>query len=157
LPFVFKIVELVFKVSFLSNLSTISICKTRNWLTIVFSFFYSSTFLLIAQNETCSYTIRGKVIDEETKELIPFVTVRVSGTEKYTYTDENGYFSIEGLCSENNTLIISCLGYNETTTDHHHEHGTTPHIQLSQEVTSLEEVTITTEKKEKEGTATIAW
>lgn len=144
-----------FNVSIVFGFLGSSHSKPKNWLVLSF-FFLGAPCLLTAQNESCSYTISGRVLDEETKELIPYVTVKVNNSDKYAFTDENGYFKIEGLCSKNNTLIVTCLGYCKTKTKHHHEHGTTPHILISQEISGLEEVTIRTERKEKVGTETIA-
>ena len=76
----------------------------------------------------------------DTEEPIPYAVVKVDGTKKYTSTDAKGYFSIDGLCSEKNTLIISCVGYANSTKEH--EHDSNIHFYLTQKVTGLEEVTI---------------
>lgn len=114
-------------------------------------------YTALAQAETCAYSISGKVLNNETKETIPFVTVQIRGSEKYTTSDENGYFEFEGLCSKSNTLIVSCLGYCNTESEHHqHEHGSNCQIFIAQKVSDLEEVIIQTVKAEKSGTETIA-
>ncbi|AWX46002.1 hypothetical protein HME9304_03034 [Flagellimonas maritima] len=119
-------------------------------------FFLFISFLTIAQNKPCTYTISGKVLDAETKAAIPYVTVRVNGTEKYDLTNKDGAFYIEGLCSDTNTLTISCLGYSDSTHEHNHEHGALPHIFLTPKVVGLDEVTIQAEKNREKGTKSIS-
>jgi iron complex outermembrane receptor protein len=110
----------------------------------------------MAQKEPCTYSVSGKVLDVVTKEPIPYVTIKVQDTEKYTLTDQDGNFLIDDLCSNNNTLIISCLGYSDSTSHHHHEHGSLPHFYLTQKVTGLNEVTVQAQKIKEKGTETIS-
>nr|WP_299381990.1 TonB-dependent receptor [Allomuricauda sp.] len=124
---------------------------------LLMSFFILAfTYVAIAQQDPCSFTISGKVLDAESKQPVPYATVKVSDTEKYDLTNEDGEFTISGLCSDTNTLIISCLGYSNATTDHHHEHGSHPHFFLTQKVTGLAEVTIEAQKSKEKGTETIS-
>lgn len=109
-----------------------------------------------SQSEDCKHSVSGTVLDADTKEAIPFVTVRVQGTKIATKTDENGKFLIEGLCNENNTLLVSCFGYCHAVCDGHHDHGDSPHIFLKQEVQELGPVTINAGKIKEEGTNSIA-
>ncbi len=109
---------------------------------------------LAAQNGTCSYSVSGKVLDADTEEPVPFAVVKVEGTEKYTSTDVEGNFKIDGLCSEKNTLIISCIGYADSTKDH--EHDSELHFYLTQEVTGLDEVTIQAQRAREKGTETVS-
>lgn len=118
--------------------------------------FCLSSLSLFAQEEPCACCVRGQVLDAETKESIPFATVHVSGTEKYTQTNEEGYFLFKGICPEEYALIISCVGYSSNTSDHHHERGEHPHFYLEQDITGLEEVLIEAERVRETGTETIA-
>ncbi|MFP2997811.1 TonB-dependent receptor [Spongiivirga sp. MCCC 1A20706] len=122
-------------------------------LLILFIFLLISPFTM-AQKKACSYTVSGKVLDVDTKEPIPDAVVKVKGTEKYAITNDQGSFKIEGLCSEKNTLIISCLGYAESTKNH--EHDSAIHFYLTQEVRGLDEVTIQAQRNKEKGTETIA-
>lgn len=115
-----------------------------------------STLGLSAQKDSCNYSVSGKILDVETKEPIPFVSVFVRGTEKGTIASEKGDFFIDGLCSKNNTLIISCYGYCDSICEHSHQHGKVPHIYLTQSVINLEKVTIKAEVNKKEGTESIS-
>ncbi|WP_350285979.1 TonB-dependent receptor [uncultured Croceitalea sp.] len=107
-----------------------------------------------AQNGPCSYTISGRVLDVDTEEPIPNAVVKVEGTEKYSSTNAEGYFKIDGLCSEKNLLIISCLGYSESAKDH--EHDSAIHFYLTQKVTGLDEVTVQAQRTKEKGTETIS-
>ncbi|PRX55090.1 iron complex outermembrane receptor protein [Flagellimonas meridianipacifica] len=111
---------------------------------------------IVAQKNPCTLSISGKVLDAETKAPIPYVTVRVSNTDKYDLTNQDGIFKIEGVCSETNTLIISCLGYSESEHEHHHDHGSSPHFYLTPTIVGLDEVTIQAEINKDKGTESIA-
>lgn len=63
-------------------------------------------------------TVRGKVVDAQSKEPLEFVTVSVlpvGGTKllKGTVTDISGNFAIQGLADGNYTLSITFIGYRE--------------------------------------------
>ncbi len=109
---------------------------------------------MAAQDGPCTYSIQGRVSDNDTKAPVPFATIKVAGTEKYTSSDKDGNFKIDGLCSETNTLIISCIGYADSTQDH--QHDSELHFYLTQKVTGLAEVTIQAERIKEKGTETIS-
>ena len=109
---------------------------------------------LFSQDGDCTFSVVGKVLDKDTNAPIPFATIRVAGVEKFTNSDKDGNFVIEGLCTEANTLIISCIGYAEATQDH--QHHSDVHFYLTQKVTGLDEVTIQAERIKEKGTETIA-
>src|SRR5690606_41212583 len=56
-------------------------------------------------------TIKGKVVDQQTKSAIIGATVRLDASSKATQTDELGAFSLEVPSGDAN-LTISILGYN---------------------------------------------
>ncbi len=111
---------------------------------------------LYAQNEDCTFSVEGTILDVETKEAIPFVTVKVKGTERVVLSDIEGYFIIENLCTDDNTLIVSCFGYCDSECEDHHKHGKSPHIYLTQDVVHLGAVTIEAERIKEEGTESLA-
>jgi iron complex outermembrane receptor protein len=111
---------------------------------------------LNAQSNDCDHDVTGQILDIETKNPIPYVTVKVMGSEKYTFTDENGDFIIEGLCSKDNTIIASCFGYCDSVCEDYHQHGKSPHIFLTQDVLELSDVTIHAKKHQEEGIKTVA-
>jgi len=104
--------------------------------------------------QDCSYHVSGKVLDVETKEPVPYAVIKVAGTKKYATTNAEGNFKIDSLCSKKNTLIISCIGYADSTKEH--EHDSEIHFYLTQEVTGLEEVTIQAQRAKEKGTETIS-
>ncbi|MEM8586160.1 MAG: carboxypeptidase-like regulatory domain-containing protein, partial [Bacteroidota bacterium] len=104
---------------------------------------------------SCDYEIQGTILDAETKEALPFVQVAVSGTQQVALTDLNGEFHIKELCDTSSTLLISCLGYCDTTCQQHHIGGN-QNIYLKQEVNILESVTVSAERAMEEGTESIA-
>ncbi len=111
---------------------------------------------LWAQDNPCTYSAQGTILDIETKEPIPFVTIQVKGTDRVVLSDIDGNFIIKNLCSEENTLIVSCFGYCDSECEDHHQHGKSPHIYLTQDVLNLESVTIEAERIKEAGTATLA-
>ena len=122
-------------------------------LSILFIF---ASILLIGQAESCPFSVKGKVLDAETKEPIPFVSVQIKEGNRSTHTNEAGDFEIDKLCSDVNTLIISCLGYCDSVCSHCHHPEETPHIYLTQKVEQLEMVLINAEKGPEQGTKAIA-
>lgn len=121
---------------------------------LIILFFLVYPIYLSAQKNACDYSISGQVLDIDTDEPIPNAVIKIEGDEKYTTTDAHGNFKIDGLCSENNTLIISCIGYADSKKDH--EHDSEIHFYLTQEVTGLDEVTIQAQRKKEKGTETIS-
>lgn len=108
------------------------------------------------QTDSCTFSISGQVLDAETKEPIPYASVKLSDDEKFTITNSEGEFSFDGLCSEENNLIISCLGYSDSICHHHHQHGKSPHFYLTQKVQKLTTVIINAEQSKEEGTKSMA-
>ncbi|PWJ42997.1 TonB-dependent receptor [Sediminitomix flava] len=110
-----------------------------------------------AQENPCTSTIKGKILDIETKEPIPYVTIKVRGTDKITITDIQGDFEIKGLCENQRTLIISCYGYCDSVCEDYNHKGQTPHIYLTQKVRQLDDVVIKAQKKEDQGIQTLSY
>ena len=125
-------------------------------ITVTLLFFLFSCFSVIGQQENCVHSVQGQILDIETKKPIPYVSIKVKGTERYAYTDINGKFKIDNLCDENNTLIVSCFGYCDSVCEDFHQHGKSPHIFLTQDVLELSNVTIHAKKKQEEGIKTVS-
>lgn len=120
-------------------------------------FISSVSFYGTAQKvDSCKYELEGAILDADTKEPLAYVQIQVKGTQRFSLTDINGAFHIKDLCNEDNTLIVSCFGYCDTTCEHFHQHSKDPHIYLKQEVSTLGIVTIKVEKNKEEGTASIS-
>ena len=54
--------------------------------------------------------VTGKVADEETSELMPFVNIGIKGDASGTFSDSNGYYRIV-VSSGDHVLVASCIGY----------------------------------------------
>ena len=118
--------------------------------------FLSFSLHLFSQSNNCQFSISGKILDVETKEPIPFVSVVIREANKGTIANEKGEFFINGLCSQINTLIISCHGYCDSICEHNHQHGRVPHIYLTQKVINVSTVTIKAQVNKKKGTESIS-
>ena len=137
--------------------------KSKSLRTVV-KFIYPISVLLLsvipldlqAQMDTIRYTVSGKVLDVETNDPIPYVTVKVKDVDAFSVTGLNGEFVIGGLYNPQNTLIISCFGYSDSTYERHHDHGKRPHIYLKERVLELGEVIIMAGQKKKEGTQSLS-
>lgn len=117
---------------------------------------YICSLSMMAQDKACTCCTQGKVLDKETKNPIPYATVNVENTERFVQTNKDGDFVFEGLCPENYTLVISCLGYSNSSQQHHHEPNDHNHFYLVKDITGLDEVLIETERSKEIGTETIS-
>ncbi len=112
---------------------------------------------LIAQNaDSCTYEMKGIILDADTEEVLQYVAVNIKGTQHFSLTDTNGEFHIKKLCNSSNSLTISCLGYCDTTCQHFYEYSEKPYIYLRKEKNYLETVTITAARTKEAGTASIS-
>jgi len=59
-------------------------------------------------------SIKGRIIDQDTKQAIPYVNIGIPNRNLGTVSDKNGNFSLN-VRSLDDTLKISCIGYNLTT------------------------------------------
>ncbi|MFH1937038.1 MAG: TonB-dependent receptor, partial [Bacteroidota bacterium] len=67
---------------------------------------YFVSINLSAQN--C--VIRGKVMDDNTSELMPFVNIGIKGSSTGTYSDSSGHYHLE-IPRGDHTLVVTCVGY----------------------------------------------
>lgn len=117
--------------------------------------------VVIAQGQSdvdsCKIVIQGKVIDAETLEPIPFARILIKNTLKGTYSNADGSYVLEGLCVDEKSLEISCVGYTDTVCNHQHEkaHTHTSTIKLSISSHEINEVVVSVEHKRKEGTESL--
>lgn len=104
--------------------------------------------------DTCTYTLQGTILDVESKDPLPYVSVGVKGGTQSTHTGLDGKFLLTGLCQTQNTLIIKCFGYCDSICQHHHTHGHASQIYLTPDILEMEGVVIKVEKNQEEGTLT---
>ncbi|NQV02756.1 MAG: carboxypeptidase-like regulatory domain-containing protein, partial [Bacteroidia bacterium] len=67
---------------------------------------YLVSINLSAQN--C--VVRGKITDENTSEMMPFVNIGIKGKSTGTYSDSSGHFQLE-VPRGDHTLVVTCIGY----------------------------------------------
>ncbi len=93
------------------------------------------------QDETCEYSVSGKIFDLETREPLPFASVQVQGTTKGASTDTTGYFEINKICQDEFDLIISFVGYKRVI--HHHDvYHDLPTIYMVRDQVTLESIVV---------------
>lgn len=69
--------------------------------------------LLFIFSSTLSYSQKTvTVLDSTSKKPIPYVNVKMLHSKKGTYSNEEGVFDIKNNFNKNDTLLISCLGFN---------------------------------------------
>jgi len=76
---------------------------------------FQLTFIHITNGQACNFSIRGKVLHEENNEPIPSAHIWIPELEIGSTSDWNGNFRLNGLCSDNLTLIVSYLGHKQYT------------------------------------------
>lgn len=69
------------------------------------------TFCAATRAIAQEYSIKGKIIDQETNTPVANATVQVKGTSKGTTTDSTGAFTLSGLSSNAATLQVTHLGF----------------------------------------------
>ena len=81
----------------------------------------------LKSQDTCDKTISGKIIDNETNNPLSDVIVRTvsnsqvfgnrvlySSSDKFSISDENGEFFLDGLCPDEDSLVFSRIGYRDS-------------------------------------------
>ena len=65
----------------------------------IFIYIYLTLFSwnLVAQTDSCTFSLSGTILDVETKEPIPYVSVVIQEAGKGTIANERGEFIINGL------------------------------------------------------------
>ncbi|MFT4736984.1 MAG: iron complex outermembrane receptor protein [Cyclobacteriaceae bacterium] len=93
------------------------------------------------QSQTCEYQLEGYIYDIQTNDPLPFVTILIENTSIGTVSDEQGYFQITGLCSEEVHLMFNYVGY-KTHVHHHDPFHPEPKIFLAPDDVLLESITV---------------
>ncbi len=76
-----------------------------------FSFFMLLFFCVnIARSQT--HTVSGRVISDSTKKPLSGISVIIKGSQKGTFTDQEGQFTIAIPDRDNTVLVFSSIGYN---------------------------------------------
>lgn len=62
-------------------------------------------------SEKSNLTVNGKIFDTKTGESLPFVTVRVPGTNIGSMSNVDGFFTLLNVPTDTSTLVITYIGY----------------------------------------------
>ncbi len=94
--------------------------------------------------------IMGHVINKETKEHIPFLSVFLKDTHIGTYTDETGHYFLKNLPAGKHTLRVQGIGYKSVEKDVFLEKGKTLEInfEISEDNIMLEGSVVTANRNE---------
>ena len=111
----------------------------------------------IQSQDLCDKSISGKVIDKETNNPLPDVIVRAisnpqvygnrvlyNSSDKFSISDENGKFLLENLCADEDSLIFSRIGYQDTLISLDANYWT---VSLTEKSVELENVIISDERE----------
>jgi uncharacterized protein DUF5686/carboxypeptidase-like protein len=82
------------------------ICKLKRYL-LVTALLLVFPFIFFGQTTK----VMGLIVDEETKEPIPFANVILKGTTFGATTDFNGEFSIDAKNTKSDSLLVTYIGY----------------------------------------------
>lgn len=78
----------------------------------VFAFTFSTSYAQVKeQNQPEAYTVKGKVVNAETTEIITNVEVKVAGKDISAMTDEEGKYTLQNLPAGTYTLQVEAEGY----------------------------------------------
>ena len=58
-----------------------------------------------------NFTIKGKVIDKETGETLPYAQLLIAGTTKGSVTNADGFFTLFNIPSDTSIVIVHYVGY----------------------------------------------
>lgn len=120
----------------------------------------------IQSQNSCDRSISGKIVDNESNSPLSDVIVRAisdpqvfgnrvlyNSSDKFSISDENGKFLLEGLCAEEDSLIFSRIGFQDTLISLDVDYWV---VSLSEKSVELENVIISDEREKKTGTKTIS-
>jgi hypothetical protein len=63
----------------------------------------------VSKNDSDLVQFTGFVVNYDSTKTIPFVTIRINGTSRGTYSDMQGYFSF--VAKRSDVLVFSCIGF----------------------------------------------
>jgi len=116
---------------------------------ILFVLFFCSVFFCYAQenNEDAFQTVKGKVVDKDSKSALWGATVVIVDSAKFygASTDSNGYFSIDDVPVGRQNIKVSFIGYEDLLLENvlvTSEEDISLNLQLTEEVQNLTGVII---------------
>ena len=120
----------------------------------------------VHSQNSCERSISGKIVDKETNNPLSDVIVRAitdpqvfgnrvlyNYSDKFSISDENGKFLIEDLCPEEDSLLFSRIGYQDSLISIEDDFWT---VTLTEKSVKLENVIISDEREKISGTQTMS-
>lgn len=113
-------------------------------------FFFSLLSLTVFSQTGATTTVRGRVMDAETQEPMPYVSLKFDGTNLGVVSDINGNFYIETK-EKVTTLTVTLVGYQTVTLKVNAGKFNELSVLLREGGTNLKEVTVRVEKYRNKG------
>ncbi|MBE6310592.1 MAG: TonB-dependent receptor [Bacteroidales bacterium] len=106
--------------------------------------------IAFAQAELTDANVVGHVIDKKTGEHLPYVTIRLIGTNYGTMTDATGHYFLKNVENGNYEIEASCIGYVSQCYKINIKNDVTQEINfhLLEDVMQLEQIVVTGNKGE---------
>lgn len=104
----------------------------------------------------CKLTIRGVVIDLDTREPLAYSNIVITELQKGTSTDDKGAYVLEGICSGSYTIVVSHLSCESKEVKIVLEESRILNFELPHSHNLLKEVCITDEKPSMVATQAVA-
>ena len=95
-----------------------------------------------AQDQSCSLTLSGKVLDAESGEPIPFATIEIESKNLRIVSGKEGDFSFPNLCPGNYELNFRFLGYQQLSKRFNLPSSVKQEVRLQAEVKDLDQVVV---------------
>ncbi len=131
----------------------------------ILNFFFLFPSILFSQ-DNCTNTISGKVLDKNTNKPILDVIVRTISdpqvygvrvsynySDKFSISDKEGLFLLEDLCPDEDSLLFSRIGYQDTVISLEADFWT---VSLTEKFVELDNVIISDERENNLGTQTLS-
>ena len=77
----------------------------------VLAFSFSTSHAQVTEQQTEAFTIKGKVVNAETTEIITNAKVLIAGKDISAMTDKEGKFALNNLPQGTHTLKVEMEGY----------------------------------------------
>jgi len=127
-----------------NNLIHVFLIEQLNNATVV-----TETKTYTGESQKKNITVTGKVFDEKSGETLPFVIIRVPGTNAGTQSNVDGFFTLLNVPADTSSILFTYIGYVNRTV-HLNPKIITNGIQvgMAKQTRELEEVTIVGEKQD---------
>ncbi len=131
----------------------------------ILNFFFLLPSILFSQ-DNCTNTISGKILDKNTNKPILDVIVRAISdpqvygirvsynySDKFSISDKEGLFLLEDLCPDEDSLLFTRIGYQDTVISSKADFWT---VSLTEKSVELDNVIISDEREKNLGTQTLS-